>query len=105
MLCRAMSGLAAYRHRYSEAGGFTFAPPGHPAHLAPQAKMGHPVPPGSYGQFVGNFSGVALACTVMGMPWANRDGLRAAIPPAYTHHIGQAIARVLLTQSVERPAA
>ncbi|MEV0146320.1 MULTISPECIES: DNA cytosine methyltransferase [unclassified Nonomuraea] len=98
MLCGAMFGLATYRHRYFENGcGFTFTPPEHPAHLAPQAKMGRPVPPGSYGQFIGNFSGVPLARTVMDMPWANRDGLREAIPPAYTCHIGQAIARTLTT--------
>ncbi|MEU6788087.1 DNA cytosine methyltransferase [Nonomuraea angiospora] len=92
MLCGTMFALATYRHRYFETGGgFTFTPPEHPVHLAPQAKMGRPVPPGSYGQFIGNFSGVSLARQVMGMPWANRDGLREAIPPAYTRHIGQAL--------------
>jgi DNA (cytosine-5)-methyltransferase 1 len=25
----------------------------------------------------------------MGMPWANRDGLREAIPPAYSQYVGQ----------------
>jgi DNA (cytosine-5)-methyltransferase 1 len=25
----------------------------------------------------------------MGMPWATRDGLREAIPPAYTLHIAR----------------
>ena len=29
------------------------------------------------------------ARTAMQMPWADWDGLREAIPPAYTHHIGQ----------------
>ncbi|MGW3915936.1 SAM-dependent methyltransferase, partial [Streptomyces sp. NPDC005070] len=47
-------------------------------------------PPGHYGQFVGNFSGVDLARRVMGVPWMNRDGVRECIPPGYTQHIGTA---------------
>ncbi|MGI5436879.1 SAM-dependent methyltransferase [Streptomyces shenzhenensis] len=91
MLCGPMFGLETYRHRYFETGGgFTLAQPGHPAHLVPQAKMGRPVPPDHYGQFVGNFSGVGLARRVMGVPWMNRDGIRECIPPAYTHWIGRA---------------
>lgn len=89
MLCGAMFGLETYRHRYFETGGgFTLPQPHHPAHTAPQAKMGRPVPPGHYGQFVGNFSGVQQARDVMGVPWMNRDGIRECIPPVYTHWIG-----------------
>ncbi|MFB9581724.1 SAM-dependent methyltransferase [Streptomyces goshikiensis] len=96
MYCGAMFGLRTYRHRYFETGGgFTLTPPEHPAHTAPQAKMGRPIPEGWYGQFVGNFSGVGLARQVMGVPWMNRDGIRECIPPAYTQHIGaQAIAHL-----------
>ncbi|WP_086724665.1 DNA cytosine methyltransferase [Streptomyces sp. NRRL B-24085] len=91
MLCGPMFGLATYRHRYFETGGgFTLDQPDHPAHTVPQAKMGRPVPPGHYGQFVGNFSGVDLARRVMGVPWMNRDGIRECIPPAYADHIGRA---------------
>lgn len=94
MLCGAMFGLRTYRHRYFETGGgFALCQPGHPQHAAPQAKMGRPVPPGHYGQFVGNFSGVPLARQVMGVPWMNRDGIRECIPPAYTRHIGAAFLR------------
>ena len=90
MLCGQMFRLANYRHRYFETGGgFTLEQPGHPAHLVPPAKMGRPVPPGHYGQFVGNFSGVPLARRVLGVPWMNRDGIRECIPPAYAHHIGR----------------
>jgi DNA (cytosine-5)-methyltransferase 1 len=46
--------------------------------------------PGHFGQFVGNFSGVAHARRVMGVEWMNRDGIRECIPPAYTQHIGSA---------------
>ncbi|MFH9005220.1 SAM-dependent methyltransferase [Streptomyces afghaniensis] len=95
MLCGPMFGVETYRHRYFETGGgFTFDQPRHAAHLVPQAKMGRPVPPGHYGQFVGNFSGVDLARRVLGVPWMNRDGIRECIPPAYTHHIG----RLAITQ-------
>ncbi|MGW4914691.1 SAM-dependent methyltransferase [Streptomyces albidoflavus] len=91
MLCGTMFGLKTYRHRYFETGGgFTLAQPDHPAHTVPQAKMGRPVPPGYYGQYVGNFSGVQAARDVLGVPWMNRDGIRECIPPAYTEHIGRA---------------
>ncbi|NUK18455.1 DNA cytosine methyltransferase [Streptomyces lunaelactis] len=91
MLCGAMFALATYRHRHFETGGgFTLTPPNHPVHMAPQAKMGRPVPPGWYGQYVGNFSGVPLARAVMDVPWMNRNGIRECIPPAYTAWIGRA---------------
>ncbi|GAA2614418.1 hypothetical protein GCM10010425_03670 [Streptomyces spororaveus] len=90
MLCGAMFGLQTYRHRYFETGGgFALPQLPHPTHTAPQAKMGRPVPDGWFGQFVGNFSGVALARQVMGVPWMNRDGIRECIPPAYAQWIGQ----------------
>ncbi|MET9320057.1 SAM-dependent methyltransferase [Streptomyces sp. NPDC003038] len=96
MLCGAMFGLETYRHRYFETGGgFTLTPPAHPAHTAPQAKMGRPIPEGWFGQFVGNFSGVPHARRVMDVPWMNRDGIRECIPPAYAEHIGhQALAHL-----------
>jgi DNA (cytosine-5)-methyltransferase 1 len=96
MLCGTMFGLRTYRHRYFETGGgFTFTPPEHPEHAAPQAKMGRPARPGEFVQYIGNFSGVQAARDDMGMPWANRDGLREAIPPAYTRHIGEALTAYL----------
>ncbi|MGY4925316.1 SAM-dependent methyltransferase [Streptomyces sp. 900105755] len=101
MLCGQMLGLANYRHRYFETGGgFILDQPDHPAHLVPQAKMGRPVPPGHYGQFVGNFSGVDHARRVLGVPWMNRDGIRECIPPAYTHHIGRAALAQLATSTL-----
>jgi DNA (cytosine-5)-methyltransferase 1 len=88
LLCGAMFGLRTYRHRLFEA-SWPLRAPAHPPHAAPQAKMGRPVKPGEFGQFIGNYSGAALAREVMQMPWANRDGIREAIPPAYTEHIGR----------------
>lgn len=102
MLCGQMFQLANYRHRYFEpGGGFTLNQLDHPAHLVPQAKMGRPVPPGHYGQFVGNFSGVDLARRVLQVPWMNRDGIRECIPPAYTQWIGSAALTHLATPALE----
>jgi DNA (cytosine-5)-methyltransferase 1 len=94
LLCGAMFGLRTYRHRLFEA-NWRLRAPEHPPHTAPQAKMGRPVGPGEFGQFIGNYSGAALAREVMQMPWANRDGIREAIPPAYTEHIGRQMLELL----------
>jgi DNA (cytosine-5)-methyltransferase 1 len=97
MLCGAMFGMATYRHRYFEAGaGMVLAVPQHTEHVVRQAKMGRPVPPGHFGQFVGNFSGVENARRVMGVPWMNRDGIRECIPPAYTLLLGTQLRTIWL---------
>lgn len=88
MLCGTMFGLRTYRHRLFET-NFPWTAPLHGEHSIPQAKMGRPVKPGEFMQVVGNFSGVDEAREIMGMPWASRDGLREAIPPAYTEFIGE----------------
>lgn len=92
MLCGAMFGHQTYRHRYFEISGFHVPQPPHPEHTAPLAKMGRPKKPGEYAHYVGNFSGVQQAREDMEMPWANRDGLREAIPPSYTRYIGKYLA-------------
>jgi DNA (cytosine-5)-methyltransferase 1 len=83
-----MVGVDMYRHRYFET-NWPLPQPEHSPHDRPQVKMGRAPKPGEYIQAVGNFSGVQQAREVMGMPWANRDGLREAIPPAYTRWIGE----------------
>lgn len=45
---------------------------------------------------VGNFSGVDLVRKDWGMEWANREGLREAVPPAYTRFIGGHMMRELV---------
>ncbi|MEV4457341.1 DNA cytosine methyltransferase [Microbispora sp. NPDC049633] len=98
LLCGAMPamGLRTYRHRLFETGGgLTLAQPEHPEHVAPLAKMGRPARPHEFRHYVGNFSGVQDARADMGMPWVNRDGLREAIPPVYTLHIGRALLATL----------
>lgn len=95
MLCGAMFGLKTYRHRLIEPGGWKLVPPPHPKHTAPLTKMGRPRKPGEMAHYVGNFSGVQEARDDMQMPWASRDGLREAVPPAYTQLIGaQALAQI-----------
>ena len=86
-LCGSMFGIETYRHRIFESNVILVAPP-HPPHAARTTKMGRAPVDGEYMHVVGNFSGVDRARRIMGMPWANRDGLREAIPPAYTEYIG-----------------
>lgn len=97
-LCGAMFGLSTYRHRLFET-NWPLRRKKHPEHVARTTKMGRAPVAGEYMHIVGNFSGVDKAREVMGMPWANRDGLREAIPPAYTRWIGEQ-----LIQQMERSA-
>ncbi|MFI1524963.1 SAM-dependent methyltransferase [Streptomyces griseus] len=94
LLCGAMFGLRTYRHRLFES-SLPLGTKLHPRHLAPLAKMGRPVRDGEFMHIVGNFTDAARARTVMGMPWATRDGLREAIPPAYTQFLGEQAAAQL----------
>lgn len=88
MLCGAMfPALRVYRHRLFEC-SFPINAPEHPDHVAVQVKMGRAPGPGEWIQAVGNFSGVGEARDAMQMPWANREGLREAVPPAYTRYVG-----------------
>ncbi|MCX5400055.1 SAM-dependent methyltransferase [Streptomyces sp. NBC_00102] len=96
-LCAAAFGMRTYRHRLFETGGgFTFAPPPHPAHLAPLTKMGRPRAAGHFAHYVGNFSGVQEARDDMRVPWMTRDGIRECIPPAYAQWIGATVLQTLL---------
>lgn len=88
MLCGEMFGLETYRHRLFET-NWNLEEQEHPEHVKRTTKMGRAPIDGEYMHVVGNFSGVDKAREVMGMPWANRDGLREAIPPAYTRWIGE----------------
>jgi DNA (cytosine-5)-methyltransferase 1 len=96
LLCGDMEPFAieTYRHRLFETNWPLVVPEHHP-HTARTAKMGRPPRDGEFMHVVGNFSGVARARQIMGMPWANRDGLREAIPPAYTEFIGRQLLEVI----------
>lgn len=87
MLCGSMFGIRVYRHRLFET-NFDLRAPWHPPHYLKQVKMGRPPAPDEIHQPVGNFSAVEEGREAMGMPWASRDGLREAIPPIYTQHVG-----------------
>jgi DNA (cytosine-5)-methyltransferase 1 len=87
MLCGPMFGLETYRHRLFESNMPLVAPP-HEKHVTRQTKMGRAPVEGEFMQIVGNFSGVERGREVMGMPWASRNELSEAIPPAYTQHLG-----------------
>ena len=90
MLCGAMFGLETYRHRLFET-NWRFRAPGHPEHVAKTTKMGRATKPGEFMHVVGNFSGIDHGRKVMGMDWANGDGLREAIPPRYAEWVGAAL--------------
>lgn len=93
MLCGETFELETYRHRLFET-NWPMWTHEHLPHLARTTKMGRAYVPGEYMHIVGNFSGVDHARRIMGMPWANRDGLREAIPPAYTEFIGRQMLQV-----------
>ena len=86
-LCGRSFGIGTYRHRIFESNVPLTALP-HPDHDVPTTKMGRPPKDGEFMHVVGNFSGVAKAREAMGIDWMTRDGLREAIPPAYTEYIG-----------------
>lgn len=94
MLCGEMFGIETYRHRLFEA-NWPLEVPEHPEHTAKTTKMGRRPVDGEYMHIVGNFSGVDKAREVMGMSWANRDGLREAIPPVYSEYVGGQLRRRL----------
>lgn len=103
MLCGTMfPALRVYRHRLFES-NFPVAQPSHPEHRHPQVKMGRPPTDGQWVQAVGNFSGVAEAREAMELPWMSREGLREALPPAYTEYMGRAL-RAHLSRSEPLPA-
>ena len=99
MLCGEMFGLETYRHRLFET-NWGMTAPEHPEHVAKTTKMGRTPVPGEYMHVVGNFSGVDRGRQVMGMPWANRDGLREAIPPAYSEYVGRQLIGHLTREGV-----
>jgi DNA (cytosine-5)-methyltransferase 1 len=88
MLCGGMFGLRTYRHRLFES-NIDLTAPIHGEHVSRTTKMGRKVIDGEFMHVIGHFSGIARAREAMGMPWASRDGLAEAVPPAYTEHIGK----------------
>jgi DNA (cytosine-5)-methyltransferase 1 len=87
LLCGQSFGLRTYRHRLFES-NVIIRQPEHEVHRHPTVKMGRALGPRDYYHAVGNFSGVELVRSDMGVPWMDRDGIRECIPPAYAKFIG-----------------
>jgi len=98
LICGTMFELPMYRHRLFEF-GFIDKPesPPHGKHVSPAAPMGRRPRCGELWSIAGNFSNVYEASIVMGMPWANQDGIRQAIPPVYTEWIGTQVIGTLMS--------
>lgn len=97
-LCGEYFGLGVIRHRHFELGNWTMAQPAHKPHRGRVRGWRH----GQYfaGPYVaayGNGGGKATITemqTAMGITWTtDRSELTEAIPPAYTHHIGDTFLR------------
>ncbi len=93
-LCGAMFGMRTYRHRLFESNMPIAAPP-HPAHDAPNAKMGRPPKDGEFIQYVGHFPGVGLVRDMTGLHWLGQKELAQSIPPQYTEYLGKQIIQML----------
>lgn len=95
MLVGSMFGLMTMRPRLFECSfsvPFVLAPP--PA--ARHAKMGRPPKEGEYVHVVGHVSNVPYCRDAMGISWMTQAELADAIPPAYTHWIGEHLMQHIL---------
>jgi DNA (cytosine-5)-methyltransferase 1 len=101
-ICGQSLGLRMYRHREFET-NWPLQAPLHYKHERKQVKMGRWPAEDEMLQPVGNFCAVELHRQEMGMPWANREGLREAIPPAYTKWIGSQLMSWIRTTSENQP--
>ncbi|MCF2533715.1 DNA methylase [Yinghuangia soli] len=104
-LCGEMFGLAVIRHRYFEVHGLAIPQPAHRPHRGRVAGMRHGQWfEGPYFAVYGYGGGkgtVAQWQTAMGIDWTDvRRELAEAIPPAYTDHIGRAVAAQLVAPAV-----
>lgn len=99
-LCGLSFGLRVFRHRYFELSDLPVAAPAHIDH------RGHRVAGWRHGvrhdgdmvAVYGDGGGKGSLSDwqeAMGMPWAGRDGIREAIPPAYTRWLGEQAIAVL----------
>lgn len=87
-LCGCMfPGLNVYRERWFES-SVELPLMLHSPHVEPLTKMGRKPVPGQRMHVVGHFTDVAAGAKAMGIDWMTRDGLREAIPPAYTEWVG-----------------
>lgn len=88
LLCGGMFGLRTYRHRIFET-NMVIPRLRHHTHEHQTAPVGRSACANEYLNLVGHFPDVELARRVMSMPWASRDGIADAVPPAYTQYLGE----------------
>lgn len=98
-LCGSMFGLRVYRHRLFETSFFTLSIP-HIPHKDKTPAAGRGISPKGFICVTGNggLKGIGFtkyARQAMGIHWMNRYELSQAIPPAYTHWIGERLLEVL----------
>lgn len=95
MLCGGMFGLRTYRHRYFESNMFLFQPH-HPRHVVKAAGPGAIAKENEFWSIGGHFGQKDEAQKAMGIDWMkNVKEIANAIPPAYTHYIGQQLITML----------
>lgn len=89
MLCGHMFGLQLYRHRLFESNA-DIPQPVHRPHTLPAAKAGR-WQEGTIMSVVGHCAPMWKAREAMGIDWMRRHELVEAIPPAYSHYIGNVL--------------
>ena len=94
ILCGAMFGLRTYRHRLFET-NIPITQPRHPKHKFKVAPSNRSPYAWEYVIIAGHFGVTEEGRRIMDMPWATRDGLADAIPPAYTKYLGEQAAVAL----------
>lgn len=97
VLCGAQFGLRTYRHRVFESNVLLLSSPCKHLHNAKTAKQGRRVKEGEFITVTGCFSGAEIGRQAMGIDWMRRAELTQAIPPAYTHYIGEQLMYALRT--------
>lgn len=96
VLCGTMFGLDILRHRAFETYPVIWFPPATCNHYKPVVKCGRkPDLAKEFHSIYGHFSGVPEAQEAMGINWMTQDGLREAIPPAYTKFIGSQLLKAI----------
>lgn len=112
-LCAWSFGFETYRHRvFEKSPGIILEGIRHREHMVPTSSPGHFVP-GTFMGVGGHFAPVELGREVMDAQWMTVDEISEAIPPYFTHWIGNQVREhfglpVLLPCPVERrsgPAA
>jgi DNA (cytosine-5)-methyltransferase 1 len=103
-LCGSSFGLAVQRHRLFETNISVMAPPcahhlqGDKKYWNATRKPGEPTHTSKVVQVYGNAGDAHLWPQAMGIDWMSTDGLREAIPPAYTEHVGHYLMAHLTTE-------